>query len=105
MAMDLPTTHLPNYTALLQALPSPILPQGVINISPPAEGATTTIKQRRSRTRFDDAGTALLAATFAQTAYPDYRRRKELAEILGVTEARIAVWFQNRRTRVRKSNK
>lgn len=68
-------------------------------------GKSKKKKLQRNRTSFSPAQIEALEKEFEQTHYPDGCAREKLAQRIALPEARIQVWFSNRRAKFRREDK
>ncbi|XP_026736407.1 homeobox protein invected-like [Trichoplusia ni] len=69
---------------------------------PPGEASVPD--EKRPRTAFSGPQLARLKHEFAENRYLTERRRQSLAAELGLAEAQIKIWFQNKRAKIKKAS-
>ncbi|XP_011874912.1 PREDICTED: probable serine/threonine-protein kinase DDB_G0278901 isoform X2 [Vollenhovia emeryi] len=63
-----------------------------------------TPEEKRPRTAFSGEQLARLKREFAENRYLTERRRQQLSRDLGLNEAQIKIWFQNKRAKIKKAS-
>ncbi|KAK0163204.1 hypothetical protein PV327_006911 [Microctonus hyperodae] len=61
-------------------------------------------EDKRPRTAFSGEQLARLKREFTENRYLTERRRQQLSRDLGLNEAQIKIWFQNKRAKIKKSS-
>ncbi|XP_018401126.1 PREDICTED: H2.0-like homeobox protein [Cyphomyrmex costatus] len=105
------TTHTPaSYTGLMETLgtlyrPAPLrpLPKALISSSSAINSSETNTRRKRSWSRavFSSLQRKGLERRFSLQKYITKPDRRQLAATLGLTDAQVKVWFQNRRMKWR----
>ncbi|XP_053692433.1 homeobox protein invected [Sabethes cyaneus] len=67
-------------------------------------GTGALADDKRPRTAFSGPQLARLKHEFAENRYLTERRRQALSAELGLNEAQIKIWFQNKRAKIKKSS-
>ncbi|KAI4468226.1 homeobox protein engrailed [Holotrichia oblita] len=67
-------------------------------------GVKPTNEDKRPRTAFSGAQLARLKHEFTENRYLTERRRQQLSQELGLNEAQIKIWFQNKRAKIKKAS-
>jgi len=67
-------------------------------------GKSSPPEEKRPRTAFSAEQLARLKREFTENRYLTERRRQQLSRDLGLNEAQIKIWFQNKRAKIKKAS-
>ncbi|XP_055539427.1 homeobox protein E60 isoform X3 [Wyeomyia smithii] len=84
--------------------PSEKASTGSSGTSSGTSGTGALADDKRPRTAFSGPQLARLKHEFAENRYLTERRRQALSAELGLNEAQIKIWFQNKRAKIKKSS-
>ncbi|CRL00010.1 CLUMA_CG013300, isoform A [Clunio marinus] len=70
---------------------------------PPSDSSLKSEDEKRPRTAFSGPQLARLKHEFNENRYLTEKRRQQLSAELGLNEAQIKIWFQNKRAKIKKS--
>ncbi|CAD7013343.1 unnamed protein product [Ceratitis capitata] len=77
---------------------------GVSSGSGSGGSSAATAEDKRPRTAFSGSQLARLKHEFTENRYLTEKRRQQLSSELGLNEAQIKIWFQNKRAKLKKSS-
>ncbi|XP_075167904.1 homeobox protein E60-like [Haematobia irritans] len=69
-----------------------------------ATSSSSSSEDKRPRTAFSGSQLARLKHEFNENRYLTEKRRQQLSSELGLNEAQIKIWFQNKRAKLKKSS-
>ncbi|KAL9914280.1 homeobox protein E60-like [Glossina fuscipes fuscipes] len=76
----------------------------ISQVSEKGQTPTATSEDKRPRTAFSGSQLARLKHEFNENRYLTEKRRQQLSSELGLNEAQIKIWFQNKRAKLKKSS-